>query len=326
MVTLEEETKKILTYEEKVEKAKRTLRLAADMSRTYYEKPLILAYSGGKDSDCLLHLAETTLKANEFEVLNSHTTIDPPEVVYHIRDTFKRLNGGGIVTTIRNMPTKDQTQVTLWELIVKAGIPPTRLQRYCCAKLKETGTPNRLCAVGVRAAESTKRQGRNTFGIRAKTYKEAQFYSFEHTEEVHNEAKDRDPIWDCTLIKTMREKGDTVVNPIYELTDEDLWRYIHENNIKLVDLYERGYKRVGCIGCPMATYKQKMKEFEDYPKYKEAWIRAFQRMVDKRRKEGKIDGDNWKDGQAVFDWWCQKYHNTTKGQYTFDEMGNITED
>lgn len=89
-----EEEKAALTYEQKIDKARRTLRLAADMSFTYYEKPLVLAYSGGKDSDCLLHLAETTLKPNEFEVLNSHTTIDPPEVVWHIRDVFKRLNGG----------------------------------------------------------------------------------------------------------------------------------------------------------------------------------------------------------------------------------------
>ena len=136
------------------------------MSQTYYEKPLILCYSGGKDSDVLLHIAESVLNPKEFEVLNSHTTIDPPEVVYHIRDTFKRLNGGGIVTTITNLPTKNQTQITMWDLIVKKGIPPTRLQRYCCATLKEVSTPNRLAVLGVRSAESTKRQGRDTFGIR----------------------------------------------------------------------------------------------------------------------------------------------------------------
>jgi phosphoadenosine phosphosulfate reductase len=325
-LVLDEEEKPVLTYEQKVEKARRTLCLAADMSQTYYNKPLIIAYSGGKDSDCLLHLAKTTLKPNEFEVLNSHTTIDPPEVVYHIRDTFKRLKEQGVATTIRNMPTKDQTQVTMWDLIVKRGTPPTRIRRYCCAVLKETGAPNRLVALGVRAAESDKRQGRDTFGVRGGTYRQATFFSLDHTEEVHHEAKNRDPVWDCTLIKTMREHGKTVVNPIYEFTDEDLWRYIHENNIELVDLYERGYKRVGCIGCPMATYRQRQKEFADYPRYKGAWIRAFQRMLDKRKAEGKDDGESWKDGQAVFEWWMQKYRYTTKGQLTFDVSGNITED
>ena len=81
--------------QEKIDKSVRTLRLAAEMSRTYYEKPLIVCYSGGKDSDVLLHLAEKALKPSEFEVLNSHTTVDAPETVYHIRDVFERLRGGG---------------------------------------------------------------------------------------------------------------------------------------------------------------------------------------------------------------------------------------
>lgn len=213
----------------------------------------------------------------------------------------------------------------MWNLIVEKGIPPTRIQRYCCSTLKEASTPNRLCAIGVRAAESVKRQGRDTFGVRGGSYRQATFFSLNHTEEVHHEAQTHDPVWDCTLIRVMRNRGDTVVNPIYEFTDEELWRYIHENNVEVVSLYERGYKRVGCIGCPMATYRQKEKEFADYPKYKEAWIRAFQRMVDKRKAEGKVDGESWKDGQAVFDWWIQKNRQMPKGQLEFDFEGNIKE-
>lgn len=80
--------------DELVERSKKILTLAADMSKTYYGKPLIITYSGGKDSDVLLHLAESCLKPDEFEVLNSHTTVDAPETVYHIRETFERLRGG----------------------------------------------------------------------------------------------------------------------------------------------------------------------------------------------------------------------------------------
>ena len=69
-----------------------------------------------------------------------------------------------------------------------------------------------------------------------------------------------------------------------------------------------------------------MKEFEDYPKYKEAWIRAFQRMCDKRKSDGKVVKDEWSDGQKIFDWWIEKYRNTTKGQLSFDENGEIKED
>ena len=145
-------------------------------------------------------------------------------------------------------------------------------------------------------------------------YREAKFFSLDHTEEVHHEAKDRDPVWDCTLIKSMREHNDTLVSPIYEWLDADIWDYIKQENIKTNPLYDRGYNRIGCIGCPMATYKQKMKEFADYPKYKDAYIRAFQRMVDKREAEGKEQRESWKDGESVYKWWIEEYRRNIKGQ------------
>lgn len=154
------------TLAEKVEKAKTALKLAADMAMEYYNEPLIIAYSGGKDSDVLLHLSESCLKPSEFEVLNGHTTVDAPQTVRHIRDTFKRLNEKGVKTTIDYHKKADGTNETMWSLIIRKVMPPTRIVRHCCKALKETTTPHRLCALGVRAAESSKRQGRDTFVTR----------------------------------------------------------------------------------------------------------------------------------------------------------------
>lgn len=81
--------------EAKIEKSKEVLRLARDMSLEYYGKPLVLTYSGGKDSDVMLDIAIKTLKPDEFEVINSHTSVDAPETVYHIREVFNRVRGGG---------------------------------------------------------------------------------------------------------------------------------------------------------------------------------------------------------------------------------------
>ena len=309
--------------DEKIEKSKKTLRLAAEMSHTYYGKPMILCYSGGKDSDVLLHLAKSCLAPSDFEVLNSHTSVDAPETVYHIRKVLEECRGGGIEANIHYTTDKDGKRITMCNLIPKKGLPPTRLARYCCAVLKETSTPNRMAVLGVRAAESVKRQGRDTFGVRGGSYKQATFFSLDHTEEVHHEAKDRDPVWDCTLIKIMREHGDTVVNAIYDWTDEDLWQYIKDNDIEMNPLYARGYKRVGCIGCPLATWKQVTKEFEDYPKYKEAYIRAFQRMLDSNRAKGKVYKGTWQTGEDVFYWWIEEYKHIAKGQMRFDENGVI---
>lgn len=58
------------------------LRDGAEISKRYYDKPLMLCYSGGKDSDIILDLA---LKSGiDFEVQHSHTTADAPETVKHI--------------------------------------------------------------------------------------------------------------------------------------------------------------------------------------------------------------------------------------------------
>lgn len=82
-------------YKWKIDKTIESLKLASEMSKEFYNKPLIIAYSGGKDSDVLLDIARKCLKPDEFEVVNSHTSVDAPETVYHIREVFKDVRGGG---------------------------------------------------------------------------------------------------------------------------------------------------------------------------------------------------------------------------------------
>lgn len=146
------------------------------MSRIYYNNKLIICYSGGKDSSVLLHLAESCLKPEEYMVLNSHTTVDCPETVYFIRNEFKRLNEKGVETEIVYAKYPDGTPITMWNLIPRKLMPPTRLVRYCCQYLKETSTPNRLACLGVRASESSKRKGRDIFGIRGGTTGKLHFF------------------------------------------------------------------------------------------------------------------------------------------------------
>lgn len=67
---------------------------AARLSEHRYKKPLMITYSGGKDSQVLVALAERA--GINFEVVNSHTTADAPETVYFIRDQFKELEERGI--------------------------------------------------------------------------------------------------------------------------------------------------------------------------------------------------------------------------------------
>lgn len=134
------------------------LRLASDMSQRIYKQPLLITYSGGKDSDCLLRLAQNS--GIPFEVLHSLTTADAPETVRHVKDTFRKLELGGAKCTIDTHKKPDGTNVTMWNLIPRKLMAPTRLTRYCCAELKETGGRGRFIATGVRWAESAKRKSR----------------------------------------------------------------------------------------------------------------------------------------------------------------------
>lgn len=116
----------------------------------------------------------------------------------------------------------------------------------------------------------------------------------------------------------MKEHGSTVVNPIYYWEDSDIWDYIRQEQLEVNPLYAKGYERVGCIACPLAPYRQRVRELEEYPKYKQMYISAFDRMLEARKTKGKKD--IWKNGQDVLDWWLETGKHEVKGQYSlFDE-------
>ena len=152
----------------RIAEAKKALQLAAEISQRFYGKKLVITYSGGKDSDVMLTLAVDVLDAREFEVINNHTSVDAPPTVEHIRKVFRELRENGIEATVSYPLDADGKQLNMTKLILKNKYPPTRTARYCCKELKETRVLNRVCALGVRSAESTNRKGRDLFATRGK--------------------------------------------------------------------------------------------------------------------------------------------------------------
>lgn len=117
-----------------------------------------------------------------------------------------------------------------------------------------------------------------------------------------------------------------LVNPIINWKEEDVWRYISSEKIPINPLYECGYTRVGCIGCPMSRYKQRVREFERYPKYRERYIRIADRIVEMKKQKGlkKDTTIHFENGLDYFRHWIEDPN--VKGQFSFDMDGNITED
>ena len=96
----------------------------------------------------------------------------------------------------------------------------------------------------------------------------------------------------------------TMVNPIVDWDEDDVWEFLNGNEIEHCCLYDQGYKRLGCIGCPMNTATGK-RDLEKYPAYRRMYIRAFDRMIENNRKNGIKMHQNWKDGESVMRWWLR---------------------
>lgn len=286
------------------QKAIERIKIASEMSLQYYKQPLVCAYSGGKDSDVTLELFKRS--GIPFEVHNGHTTVDAPPTVYHIRKKFRELEMQGIKATVE-MPTYKGKRVTMWTLIPQKKMPPTRLARYCCSVLKETGCANRFIATGVRWDESNARKERASYEVIGRNKSE----KISVTDEIMlmNDNSDK-----RRMTERCMKKNKMAVNPIIDWTHRDVWDYIHSEHIEYNPLYECGYKRVGCIGCPIAN-KRRYKEFADFPTYKRMYIKAFDNMLQVLKEKGVKT--TWKSGYDVFLWWMED--ENIEGQMTIDD-------
>ena len=108
-----------------------------------------VAFSGGKDSQCVYHLCE--MAGVKFDAHYNVTSVDPPELVKFIRQHYPDVK-------FEHQHDKNGNPITMWSLIPEQRMPPTRLARYCCAKLKETNGKGRYTVTGVRASESASRK------------------------------------------------------------------------------------------------------------------------------------------------------------------------
>lgn len=295
---------------DKEHKAIERLKLGAEMSQAYYGKPLIITYSGGKDSECLLELARRS--GIDFELHHSHTTADVPATVRHIRKVFREMELKGIKCNIdyHVNPEYKGGRITMWNLIPKKFMPPTRVARYCCDILKESSCKNRMIATGVRKAESLKRRGREAFESVGSTTKTAIKLSDEIMLISDNGERRR-------MIEKCEMKAKTVVNPIIDWNNKEIFDYFyHECKFRNPFYEQTGLTRCGCIGCPMAG-KTRWKEFSIFPKYKMAYIHAFDRMIKERKARGKET--KWKNAEEVFLWWMGDKNIPGQMELRFEE-------
>jgi phosphoadenosine phosphosulfate reductase len=228
---------------------KTKVQVAVNLLRQY-EPPegYYLAFSGGKDSQCLYHV--TQMAGVKFDAHYSVTGIDPPELVHHIR---------------RNYPDVkfEMPKMSIWRCIEKKGLP-TRVNRWCCQLLKETGGEGRTVLTGIRWEESLRRRKR--------------------------------PIYEIG-------KKKSILNPIIDWTLQDVWGFIDSQKIQYCELYDTYADRLGCVMCPMAGEAERRRARVHYPKIAEAWHRATLRYWEANCHRLEQTYRLLQSGEDMWQWW-----------------------
>ena len=284
----------------KIDKVQR----AIDRIRTFEPKEgYWLAFSGGKDSQCIYHLAK--MAGVEFEAHFSVTTVDPPELMKFIRSNYPDV--------IWDYPVDDNgRRISMYRLIAENTFPPTRTTRYCCRAFKESHGNGRLVVTGVRWAESNRRRDlHGVVDVRTTSQKlinnainnipAAKLNKRNSLVFMDDNEDSRRMIEHCYISKR------TVLNPIVDWEDDDVWEFL--NDVAKVEhccLYDEGHTRIGCVGCPLQGDVGMLRDFERWPGFRRMYINAFDEMI--KRNPGKIKtakGTLAEDGEEILNSWVE---------------------
>lgn len=273
-----------LTYEQALQKASQRLRKQMEHTRDIILKavPLALRYdpdkgffvgfSGGKDSQALYHMMQ--LCDVPMHAYFSPTSIDPAENIRFIR---------------KNYPEVEFTKIdkSIFDVFREMKVLPSMKIRWCCAYFKEKGGEGKVVCTGVRKAESVRRSKRNEIEVSGRKFS-GHMDEFEQWQEKRIRKKmknlNQDQFSDAkqTEVRCINGKDKILLNPIIEWSEEDVWEFLNKVvEVPHCELYDEGYTRIGCIGCPMAATKNQIKQFKRWPHVKEKWIRA---IMDVRRE------------------------------------------
>lgn len=272
---------KPINFDAKLHHSIELLKKSEALALRYYDKGFYLAFSGGKDSQALYYVAK--LAGVKFEAHYNLTTIDPPELVRFIRRQYQDV-------------LVDRPEMSFAKLCLKKKALPSMRMRFCCAVLKESKGANTVTLTGVRRQESVQRNTRNEAEI-IKRRKDDRFSGtyeqldqFTRTKEVEG-------------VQCIKGNDKIVINPIIDWKEDDVWYFLNEVvHAQHCELYDRGWRRIGCLFCPMASYKEIVMQGRNYPKYKDMILRTIRRL----RENGYMNCYTDLTDAEVFKWWISK--------------------
>jgi phosphoadenosine phosphosulfate reductase len=167
-----------------------------------------------------------------------------------------------LVRFVKTLPEVEihRPEKTMWQLIRDHHCPPRQNMRYCCEELKEGGGLGRVVVTGVRWGESTRRSKRRM------------------------------------AEQCLRGGGKSYLHPIIDWSAADVWQYIRERGLRYCSLYDEGFRRVGCVLCPMV--RDVARDMTRWPRIAAAWERAI--------KAAFPPGGPWQTPEDYWQWWLDR--------------------
>lgn len=230
------------------------------------EDGFFLAFSGGKDSQALYHIAE--MAGVKFKAHFSPTTVDPPQLIRFIRRQYPDVVFGKVTKNI-------------YDTAVEKQILPTMRIRWCCAEFKENAGAGKVTLIGIRHEESARRSKRKEVEVSGRKFSgylgQFEEWSAEQMKKKYKNLNQDQFSYDKEKeIRCINGKDSILISPIIDWTERDVWEFLNEVvRVPHCELYDKGYKRIGCILCPMSSPKQKRREIQDFPYVKEKWLQAI---------------------------------------------------
>jgi phosphoadenosine phosphosulfate reductase len=258
-----------MSLQSKIDYSIDLMRKAEPLALSMHPDGFRLAFSGGKDSIVMHRLAE--MAGVKFKAHMQITTLDPPELMHYVRSHYPSVE-------------LHRPEINFYNLIKKKKSLPTRKQRFCCAYLKEQAGAGMVTLIGIRKEESVRRAKRNEVEVSNHKYS-ASFDQF----NIENEKQH----------VCLKGKDKLLISPILYWTHADIWTFIHENNMPYCELYDKGYTRIGCMFCPMASVKTKQLDRLRYPGVERTIKKSIQFLIDKYNYTNRYNAT----ADEVFDWW-----------------------
>ena len=263
------------SFRSKLEHSVSLLRKAEGLAKMYdNDDGFFLAFSGGKDSQALYHV--TKMAGVLFKGHFSPTSVDPPDLIRFIKNEYPSVEWGHL-------------DFSIYQRAVERRILPTMRVRWCCADFKETAGAGKVTLIGIRKEESARRAKRHEVEVSNKKFS-GSLDEFEDWSKAEIERKtkrkskrkineDEFSVKSDSEVHCINGKDSILISPIFDWTEKDIWYFLDKIiGAPHCNLYDEGYKRIGCILCPMSSLKSKQRDIERFPHVKRNWIKAIKEI------------------------------------------------